>query len=88
MIAQDLLPALQGINSEVTARQSVDWPSFLCPIGSLLPVMRTLRDNHGYDMLVDATAMEVRGVITELTRISSRFITLVTTCHSSSSIGG
>ncbi len=58
MIAQDLLPALQGINPEVTARQSSDWPAFLCPIASLVPLMRALRDNHGYDMLVDATAID------------------------------
>ncbi|MBK1880239.1 NADH-quinone oxidoreductase subunit C [Pelagicoccus mobilis] len=58
MIAQDLLAALQGVNSEVAERESADWPSFNCPIDSLVDVLRALRDNHGYDMLVDATGID------------------------------
>lgn len=58
MIAQDLLAALQGVNSEVAERESADWPSFNCPIDSLVDVLKALRDNHGYDMLVDATGID------------------------------
>lgn len=58
MIALDLLPALQGLSSEVTARQSADCPAFNCPMGSLVAVLRSLRDEHGYNMLVDATAID------------------------------
>lgn len=58
MIAQDLLVALQGVNSEVAERKSADWPAFNCPIDSLVAVLTALRDNHGYDMLVDATGMD------------------------------
>lgn len=58
MIAQDLLTALQGVSSEVSERPSADWPAFNCPIESLVEVLRTLRDNHGYDMLVDATGID------------------------------
>lgn len=58
MIAQDLLAALQGVNSEVTERDSVDCSAFNCPIDSLVGVLQALRDNHGYDMLVDATGLD------------------------------
>lgn len=58
MIAQDLLVALQGVHSDVAERESADWPSFNCPIDSLVDVLQALRDNHGYDMLVDATGMD------------------------------
>ncbi|MDQ8187081.1 NADH-quinone oxidoreductase subunit C [Pelagicoccus sp. SDUM812002] len=58
MIAQDLLAALQGVNSEVAERESADWPSFNCPIDSLVDVLKTLRDNHGYDLLADATGID------------------------------
>lgn len=58
MIAQDLLAALQGVNSGVAERESADWPSFNCPIESLFDVLKALRDNHGYDMLADATGMD------------------------------
>ena len=58
MIAQDLLAALQGVDSEVTERDSADWPSFNTPIDSLVAVLKTLRDNHGFDMLVDATGID------------------------------
>ena len=58
MIAQDLLAALQGVSSEVTERASADCPAFNCPIDSLFDVLRALRDNHGYDMLVDTTGID------------------------------
>ena len=58
MIAQDLLAALQGVDSNVTERKSADCPAFNCPIESLVSVLKTLRDNHGYDMLIDATGMD------------------------------
>ncbi|MDQ8202644.1 NADH-quinone oxidoreductase subunit C [Pelagicoccus sp. SDUM812003] len=58
MIAQDLLTALQGVSSDVSERGSADCPAFNCPIESLFEVLKTLRDNHGYDMLVDATGID------------------------------
>lgn len=58
MIAQDLLAALQGINSAVAERGSADWPSFNCPVDSLVDVLKALRDNHGYDLLADATGID------------------------------
>ncbi len=58
MIAQDLLTALQGLSSGVTARQTSDCTAFNCPINSLVTVLRSLRDQHGFDMLVDATAID------------------------------
>lgn len=58
MIAQDLLTALQGLSSETTERPSADWPAFTCPMGSLVDTLKLLRDNHGYDMLMDVTAID------------------------------
>jgi len=58
MIAQDLLAALQGIDPEIKERSSADCPAFDCPIQSLPKALEALRDNHGYDMLVDATGID------------------------------
>ncbi len=58
MIAQELLAALQGVAPQTSERPSADCPAFNCPLDSLIPVLRALRDNHGYDMLVDATGLD------------------------------
>lgn len=58
MIAQDLKAALQGVSSDLVERPSADCPSFTCPIDSLVAVMKCLRDDHGYDMLIDATGID------------------------------
>src|SRR5690606_23507622 len=58
MIAQDLLTALQGLSAETRERPSTDCPAFTCPIASLADSLKLLRDNHGFDMLSDATAID------------------------------
>lgn len=58
MIAHDLKSALQTICPEVSERDSLDWPAYNCSIDQLIAVLKTLRDNHGFDMLVDATAID------------------------------
>lgn len=80
MIAQDLLAALQGVSSDVIERDSADWPSFNCPIDSLFDVLKALRDNHGYDMLVDATGID-NGVEAS-PRFTVVYHVLSTTTHS------
>ncbi len=58
MIAQDLKSALQTVCSELSERDSLDWPAYNCPIDGLIGVLKTLRDEHSFDMLVDATAID------------------------------
>lgn len=58
MIAQDLKSALQGVCPEVAERASKDCAAFNVPIGRLADVMRFLRDEQGFDMLVDATGID------------------------------
>jgi NADH-quinone oxidoreductase subunit C len=39
-------------------RDSADCPSYLCPVGEILGFATDLRDKHGYDLLVDLTAVD------------------------------
>ena len=58
MIAQDLKSALQEVCPELQERETLDWPAFNCPIASLFEVVKALRDNHDFDGLMDATAID------------------------------
>lgn len=58
MIAQDLKSALQTVCADLTERDSLDWPAYNCPIGSLVDVLAALRDEHGFDVLSDATGID------------------------------
>ena len=42
----------------VTARPSLDWPAFNVPVADLLKVLRSLRDEFGFDHLADLTAID------------------------------
>ena len=58
MVAHDLKSALQEVCPRLQERETLDWPAFNCPIGSLFVVVKTLRDNHDFDGLMDATAID------------------------------
>ncbi len=58
MIAQDLKAALQESCPDLEDRDSLDWPAFNCPISALVDVVRVLKEDHGYDVLTDATAID------------------------------
>ncbi|MCH6255661.1 NADH-quinone oxidoreductase subunit C [Puniceicoccaceae bacterium K14] len=58
MIAQDLKSALQTVCAGLAERDSLDWPAFNCPIGSLIDVLKTLRDEHAFDMLTDLAGVD------------------------------
>jgi NADH-quinone oxidoreductase subunit C len=58
MIAQDLKSSLQESCPGLEERDSLDWPAFNCPIDKLRDVLQALRENHGYDALMDATAID------------------------------
>lgn len=55
--ATDLLAELQ-IKFHASARPSGDHPSFLVPIAEVPAALRYLRDVHGYDFLIDLTAVD------------------------------
>jgi len=54
----DLLPTLQAQFPQASERPSSDHPALNVPAGDLLPLMRTLRDTYGYDLLTDVTAID------------------------------
>ena len=58
MIAQDLKSTLKESCPELDDRDSTDWPAFNCPVGSIPDVVKELRDDHGFDALMDATAID------------------------------
>ncbi|HZL47303.1 MAG TPA: NADH-quinone oxidoreductase subunit C [Opitutaceae bacterium] len=43
---------------QVTGRPSVDWPAFNVPMAQVPDVLRSLRDEAGYDLLADLTAID------------------------------
>ncbi|MFZ9682551.1 MAG: NADH-quinone oxidoreductase subunit C, partial [Cephaloticoccus sp.] len=54
----DPTAAIQAKFPAVTPRPSLDHPAFDVPASDLLAVLQTLRDEHGFDMLVDVTAVD------------------------------
>lgn len=56
--AADLLAALQAKFPAASARPSGDHPAFKLPIDEAPAALKFLRDEHGYDMLSDVTAID------------------------------
>lgn len=54
----DFTSLLQEKFPRVTARASLDHEAVNVPAADLLGVLQTLRDAHGFDMLVDVTAID------------------------------
>ena len=52
------LTALREKFPRVAERASTDHPAFNVPLDELLPVLRFLRDEQGYDFLADLTAVD------------------------------
>jgi NADH-quinone oxidoreductase subunit C len=58
MTAADATTALKEKFPQATARASLDWPAFNVPAAEVLAVLKYLRDEFTYDMLVDVTAID------------------------------
>lgn len=54
----DITALIQQKFPQATLRASLDHPALDVSTVDLLPVLKTLRDEHGYDMLVDVTAID------------------------------
>jgi NADH-quinone oxidoreductase subunit C len=54
----EALAALKGRWVAVSDRASLDHPSINVPAGDLLAVLKALRDEHGFDMLVDISGVD------------------------------
>ncbi len=54
----DLATAVRQQFPLVTTRDSLDCPAFNVPAAEILAVLRFLRDQHGFDVLTDATAID------------------------------
>lgn len=54
----ELLPALQPRFTSVTARPTGDHPAFNVAPSELTGLLKHLRDEHGFDFLVDVTAID------------------------------
>lgn len=57
-VTADVTTSLKERFPQVTDRASLDHPAFSVPIADLVAVMKFLRDDGGYDMLVDVTAID------------------------------
>jgi NADH-quinone oxidoreductase subunit C len=56
--ATDLLAVLQARFPAAVARPSGDHPAFNLPLAEVPAALRLLRDEHGYDLLIDVTAVD------------------------------
>jgi NADH-quinone oxidoreductase subunit C len=54
----DATTALKGRFPQVTDRVSADLPAFDVPVGEVVAVLKYLRDEFAFDMLVDLTAID------------------------------
>jgi len=54
----DILPALRAQFPQASERASADHPALNVPASDLLALMRTLRNEYGYDLLTDVTAID------------------------------
>lgn len=54
----DLATAVRQQFPSVTPRDSLDCPAFNVPAAEILAVLRYLREQHGFDILTDATAID------------------------------
>ncbi len=54
----DVTASLQAKFPQITPRASADHPAINVPMGDVLPVLKCLRDEHNYDMLMDVTAID------------------------------
>ena len=58
MTAADITTALKGKFPQVSDRASLDWPAFNVPAADAPAVLQCLRDEFGFDMLTDVTAID------------------------------
>ena len=56
--AADAVAAVKGRWPGVTDRASLDHPAVNVPASDLLAVLKSLRDEHGFDMLVDVSGVD------------------------------
>jgi NADH-quinone oxidoreductase subunit C len=54
----EVVSALQGKFAQVTARPSADHPAVNVPLGNAVELLRHLRDERGFDFLVDVTGID------------------------------
>lgn len=57
-MAADVTPALKERFPGISERPSADHPAFNVPLGDLVAVLTYLRDEAGYDLLMDITAID------------------------------
>ncbi|MBM3852499.1 MAG: NADH-quinone oxidoreductase subunit C [Verrucomicrobia bacterium] len=57
-MSADLLPALKARFPQATDRASADHPAVNVPLHELVAVLRYLRDEQGFDVLTDLTAID------------------------------
>ena len=57
-MSADVTTALKARFPQITERASADHPAFNVPLGELVEVLRHLRDEAGFDLLMDITAID------------------------------
>jgi NADH-quinone oxidoreductase subunit C len=56
--ASDAIAALKGRWAGVSDRASLDHPAINVPASELVGVLRSLKDEHGFDMLIDVSGVD------------------------------
>jgi NADH-quinone oxidoreductase subunit C len=52
------LNAIKEAHTQLTERESRDWPALNCPQESITSLLKDLRDSYGFDFLADVTAID------------------------------
>ena len=83
-----VVDALKARFPSVVDRASLDHPALDVPAADILAVLQVLRDEHGFDMLVDLTAIDGSAAATPrftvvyhlFSTVSHEYFRLATTC--------
>jgi NADH-quinone oxidoreductase subunit C len=57
-MSADLVSTLQARFPRLAPRPSADHPAVNAPLEDVVPLLRCLRDEHGFDLLTDVTAID------------------------------
>ena len=58
MIDEDFTKGLLDRHSYLSQRESIDWFTFECPGSDLVSFLKVMRDDEGFELLIDLTAID------------------------------
>lgn len=57
-MSEEIVPRLRERFADITSRESLDWPAVNCPASRWREVAAALKDEFGFDLLSDVTAVD------------------------------